>query len=55
MTNFRIILNVIGNLVLAAGLHMDAAGAAIATVTGILLNVGFYIYLNRTENDGTQG
>ncbi|MGN8778561.1 hypothetical protein ACTNDS_06365 [Blautia sp. HCP3S3_C12] len=38
MTNFRIILNVIGNLVLAAGLHMDAAGAAIATVTGIILN-----------------
>ena len=24
--------------------------APVATVTGIILNVGFYIYLNRTEN-----
>ena len=29
--------------------------APVATVTGIILNVGFYIYMNRTENDGTLG
>lgn len=35
------IVNIIGDLVLVAGLHMDAAGAAIATVTAQALSVVF--------------
>ena len=38
-----------------ASLTKIGLAAPVATVTGIILNVGFYIYLNRTENDGTQG
>ena len=39
------IVNVIGDLVLVAGFHMDAAGAAIATVTAQALSVVFAIIL----------
>ena len=39
------IVNVIGDLVLVAGLHMDAAGAAIATVTAQALSVVFAIVI----------
>ncbi len=39
------IVNVIGDLVLVAGLHMDASGAAIATVTAQALSVVFAIML----------
>ena len=39
------IVNVIGDLVLVAGLHMDAAGAAIATVTAQALSVVFAVIL----------
>ena len=50
------VINIAGDLILVAGLHMDAAGAAIATVAvpvatifGIVLNVVFYIYCNKKE------
>ena len=33
-----------------ANLTKIGLAAPVATVTGIILNVGFYIYLNRTEN-----
>ena len=39
------IVNVIGDLALVAGLHMDAAGAAIATVSAQALSVGFAVVL----------
>ena len=39
------IVNVIGDLVLVAGLHMDAAGAAIATVSAQALSVVFAVVL----------
>ena len=39
------IVNIIGDLVLVAGLHMDAAGAAIATVTAQALSVVFPVML----------
>lgn len=39
------IVNIIGDLILVAGLHMDAAGAAIATVTAQALNVVFAVML----------
>ena len=39
------IVNIIGYLVLVAGLHMDAAGAAIATVTAQALSVVFAVML----------
>ena len=39
------IVNVIGDLVLVAGLHMDAAGAALATVSAQALSVVFAIVL----------
>ena len=39
------IVNIIGDLVLVAGLHMDAAGAAIATVTAQALSVVFALSL----------
>lgn len=39
------IVNIIGDLVLVAGLHMDAAGAAIATVTAQALSVVFAVML----------
>ena len=39
------IVNVIGDLALVAGLHMDAAGAAIATVSAQALSVVFAILL----------
>ena len=39
------IVNIIGDLILVAGLHMDAAGAAIATVTAQALSVVFAIML----------
>lgn len=39
------IVNVIGDLALVAGLHMDAAGAAIATVSAQALSVGFAVIL----------
>lgn len=39
------IVNVIGDLALVAGLHMDAAGAAIATVSAQALSVVFAIIL----------
>lgn len=39
------IVNVIGNLALVAGLHMDAAGAAIATVSAQALSVVFAVVL----------
>lgn len=39
------IVNIIGDLVLVAGLHMDAAGAAIATVTAQALSVIFAVML----------
>lgn len=39
------IVNIIGDLVLVAGLHMDAAGAAIATVTAQAFSVVFAVML----------
>ena len=39
------IVNIIGDLILVAGLHMDAAGAAIATVTAQALSVVFAVML----------
>ena len=39
------IVNIIGDLVLVAGFHMDAAGAAIATVTAQALSVVFAVML----------
>ena len=39
------IVNVIGDLALVAGLHMDAAGAAIATVSAQALSVAFAVVL----------
>ena len=39
------IVNILGDLVLVAGLHMDAAGAAIATVTAQALSVVFAVML----------
>ena len=39
------IVNIIGDLVLVAGLHMDAAGAAIATVTAQALSAVFAVML----------
>ena len=39
------IINVIGDMVLVAGFHMDAAGAAIATVTAQALSVVFAVLL----------
>ena len=39
------IVNVIGDMVLVAGFHMDAAGAAIATVTAQALSVVFAIFI----------
>ena len=39
------IVNIIGDLELVAGLHMDAAGAAIATVTAQALSVVFAVML----------
>ena len=39
------IVNVIGDLVLVAGLHMDAAGAAVATVSAQALSVVFAVIL----------
>ena len=39
------IVNIIGDLVLVAGLHMDAAGAAIVTVTAQALSVIFAVML----------
>lgn len=39
------IVNVIGDLALVAGLHMDAAGAAIATVSAQALSVVFAVVL----------
>ena len=39
------IVNIIGDLILVAGLHMDAAGAAIATVTAQALSVVFSVML----------
>lgn len=39
------IVNVIGDLALVAGLHMDAAGAAIATVSAQALSVVFAVIL----------
>ena len=39
------IVNIIGDLVLVSGLHMDAAGAAIATVTAQALSVVFAVML----------
>lgn len=44
------IVNVIGDLVLVAGLHMDASGAAIATVTAQALSVVFAIMLLLKKN-----
>ena len=38
-----------------ANLTKIGLAAPVATVTGIILNVGFYLYLNRTENNGTLG
>ena len=39
------IVNIIGDLVLVAGFHMDAAGAALATVTAQALSVVFAVVL----------
>ena len=39
------VINVIGDLVLVAGLHMDAAGAAIATVFAQAISVVFALFL----------
>lgn len=44
------IVNIIGDLVLVAGLHMDAAGAAIATVTAQALSVVFAVMLLLKKN-----
>lgn len=38
-----------------ASLTKIGLAAPVATVTGIILNVGFYLYLNRTENNSTLG
>ena len=45
------IVNMIGDLVLVAGLHMDAAGAAIATVTAQALSVVFAVMLFAENED----
>ena len=39
------VVNVIGDLVLVAGFHLDAAGAAIATVTAQAISVVFALFL----------
>lgn len=39
------IVNIIGDLILVAGLHMDAAGAAVATVLAQALSVVFAVML----------
>lgn len=45
-----VVINIVGDLTLVAGLHMDAAGAAIATVFGIILNAVYYwIYYGRKK------
>lgn len=44
------IVNVIGDLVLVAGFHMDAAGAAIATVSAQALSVVFAVVLLLKKN-----
>lgn len=44
------IVNVIGDLALVAGLHMDAAGAAIATVSAQALSVVFAVILLIKKN-----
>ena len=41
------VVNIIGDLVLVAGLHMDAAGAAIATVFAQAVSVVFAVFLLR--------
>ena len=44
------IANIIGDLVLVAGFHMDAAGAALATVTAQALSVVFAVILLLKKN-----
>lgn len=52
------IVNIAGDLLLVAGLGMDAAGASltmiglaapISTLVGVILNTGFYIHMNKTS------
>ena len=44
------IVNIIGDLVLVAGFHMDAAGAALATVAAQALSVVFAVILLLKKN-----
>ena len=39
------VVNIAGDLILVAGLHLDAAGAAIATVTAQAVSVVFALFL----------
>ena len=43
------VINVVGDLVLVAGLHMDAAGAAIATVAAQACSVVFAVQIGRAS------
>ena len=44
------VINIVGDLVLVAGLHMDAAGAAIATVTAQAFSVVFAVIILMKKN-----
>ncbi len=44
------VVNIVGDLVLVAGFHMDAAGAAIATVAAQALSVVFAVFLLIKKN-----
>lgn len=44
------VVNIAGDLILVAGLHLDAAGAAIATVTAQAVSVVFALFLLVKEN-----
>ena len=44
------IVNVFGDLILVAGLHLDAAGAALATITGQIVGVILAAFFNHTKN-----
>ena len=44
------VINIAGDLILVAGLHMDAAGAAIATVVAQAVSVGFALIMLMKKN-----
>ena len=46
------VVNIIGDLILVAGFHLDAAGAAIATVAAQAVSVVLAIILLKKEASG---